>query len=29
VDFIHLTTQIAKHVIIQYLNIINQEQVSS
>jgi len=29
VDFIHLATQIAKHVIVQYLNIINQEQVPS
>jgi len=28
VDFIHLATEIAKHVIVQYLNIINQEQVS-
>jgi hypothetical protein len=27
VDFIHLTTQIAKHVIIQYLNIIKREKV--
>lgn len=29
VDFIHLTTRIAKHVIVQYLNIINQEQIPS
>ncbi len=29
VNFIHLTTQIAKHVIVQYLNIINQQQDSS
>jgi len=29
VDFIHLATQIAKHVIVQYLNIINQEKNSS
>jgi hypothetical protein len=29
VEFIHLATQIAKHVIVQYLNIINQEQAPS
>jgi len=29
VDFIHLTTQLAKYVIVQYLNIIKQEQIPS
>ncbi len=26
-DFIHLVTQIAKHVIVQYINLIKQEEI--
>ena len=29
VDFIHLATQIAKHVIVQYIKLINQEEKTS